>query len=116
LGLKLGQVNRVIEFLVENGLCIQHGNKIKMGPQRTHIGANSSLVGRHHLNWRMKAISKIDNIEKDELFYSGPMALSKEAMVEVRKELVRLIERATEKVVNSKSETLACLNLDWFKI
>ncbi|MGZ3775220.1 MAG: TIGR02147 family protein [Pseudobdellovibrionaceae bacterium] len=116
LNLSISQINQIIQFLIENGLCIQEGNRIKMGPRRTHIGADSVLVGRHHLNWRMKAMTKIDNIEKDELFYTGPMALSHEMVDEVRKELIRLIERVTEKVVDSKSETLACLNLDWFKI
>jgi uncharacterized protein (TIGR02147 family) len=116
LGLPRNEVRRVVEFLVTNGLCLQDGPRIMMGPKATHLGADSVFVGRHHLNWRTKAISKIDNIERDELFYTAPMALSHAMIDEIRGELVKLIERIGNKVVTSESETLACLNIDWFKI
>jgi hypothetical protein len=47
--------------------------------------------------------------------FTGPMVLSKEVAVEIRKELVSMIERVTKKVGPSKSEQLHCLNVDWFK-
>jgi uncharacterized protein (TIGR02147 family) len=116
LQLSLTQTHQILQFLLENGLCVESGNKYAMGPQRTHLGADAALVGRHHLNWRMKAMMKIDHpVDKDELFYTGPMALSHEMVEEVRKELIQLVETVTKKVVDSKSETLSCLNLDWFK-
>lgn len=115
MNLSISEIQSVIQFLINHGLCIQANGKVMMGPKRTHLGSDSLLVGRHHLNWRMKAITKIDRMDSDELFYTGPMALSYEAVEEVRKELVHLIERVSEKVVDSKSETLSCLNIDWFK-
>lgn len=114
LSLSIAQVNQVIQFLLEHGLCVQEGNRTKMGPKRIHVGSDSHLVGRHHLNWRTKAISRIDSIQKEDLFFTAPMSLSHEACDEVRKELVRLTEKVSELVVNSESETLACLNMDWF--
>lgn len=61
-------------------------------------------------------MTKMDAVSSEELFYTGPMALSRQTMVEVRKKLVQLIENVTKDVIASESETLACLNLDWFKI
>lgn len=116
LNLTIAQVNSVVHFLVEHGLCVQDGSRISMGPKRTHLGADSPLIGRHHLNWRTKAISKIDDMGKNDLFFTAPVALSNEACETVRKELVRLVEKVSETVVNSESETLACLNIDWFRI
>lgn len=58
----------------------------------------------------------MDEIETDELFFTAPMVLSADMILEVRKELVTLIERITKQITDSKSETLACLNIDWFKI
>jgi len=113
--LPIAQLNQIIQFLLENDLCLQDGSKIKMGPKSTHLDSDSHLVGRHHLNWRMKAISKIDSSEKNDFFYTAPMSLSHEMIFEVRKELIKLVEQIVSKVIDSKSETLACLNLDWFK-
>jgi hypothetical protein len=113
--LPLARVNQVLEFLLNHGLCVEQDGRLAMGPRRTHLGADSPLIGRHHLNWRTQAITKLDRVEEDELFYTAPMALARDLVPEIRAELVRLIESVNARVVPSASETLACLNIDWFK-
>lgn len=58
----------------------------------------------------------MEKITDEDLYYTGPMALSNEAATEIRKKLVDLVEKATRIAAPSDSEILRCLNIDWFKI
>lgn len=110
------RAREVIDFLVNCGLCAGQDGSLRMGPQRTHIDAKSALVSRHHTNWRLKAIESVDTIRDDELFFTGPMTISEQTFSEIRSELVDLIARITKMVEPSKSEILACVNFDLFRV
>ncbi|MBX9768314.1 MAG: TIGR02147 family protein [Bdellovibrionales bacterium] len=114
LHLPRATAKRVADFLVAQGLCVEERGKLKMGPKVTHLEATSPLVSRHHTNWRLRALQNLEPLSKDELFYSGPMALSNEDALWVRSRLVELIENVVQRVKVSESERLACLNIDWF--
>lgn len=114
-GLERSLVAKVIGFLLENQLIVERNGKFDLGPQVTHVGHDSPFVNRHHANWRLQGLKAMERIAEDEVFYTGPMALSHEAAKEIRKDIVGLIERSTKRVADSKSELLACLNVDWFK-
>lgn len=114
LGLEISQVNKVMEFLVEQGLVVKEGSDLKPGPQRTHLEARSPLVGRHHSNWRIQAMRAMEKPSKDQLFFTAPMRLDEETYFYIRKELVNLIESLTDQVVKAQDHDLACLNIDLF--
>ncbi len=116
LDLPIDTVSRVIEFLLKYGLCIKEGEKVKMGPKRTHLESSSPLVSRHHQNWRLKAIESMQKQNKSNLFYSGPMSLSKSALQANRTDLVDMIKKLSDRSLNDREEHLACLNIDWFQI
>lgn len=110
----VAQVTRVLEFLTSAGLCLEEKGSYKMGPSSTHLGSNHPLVPKHHLNWRVKAISKLEKISEEELFLTLPASLSHQAMKEIRKELVAAIERIIAKIDSGPEERMACLNIDFF--
>ncbi len=114
--LPLLTVNRVIEFLLQTGLCKLEQGRLRMGPSSTHLEASSPLIARHHTNWRMKAIEKFDTLTSDELCLSMPCSLSQTSAQEIRRELVTFIEHVTEIIDRGPEEQLRCLNIDWFKI
>ena len=116
LGLERSLVNQVIEFLIKNQLIIENGNKFEIGPQVTHVGHDSPFVNRHHSNWRIKALQAMDKTKKDDLFYTGPMALSKSASNKIKKLVIELIEKSTKEAAESESEVLRCLTIDWFDV
>jgi uncharacterized protein (TIGR02147 family) len=109
-------VTKVIEFLIRHKLVINEGRKLNIGPQVTHVGHDSPFVNRHHANWRLKGLQAMDNVKESDLFYTGPMAISKVVAKDIRKHLVELVENSTEKAAASNSESLHCLNIDWFSI
>lgn len=118
LGLSAAKVKEILEFLVRYGLCVEEGGKYRVGAKKTHLDAQSALVTRHHANWRTKAVENMRDKDADamELFYTGPMTLSREAALEIRRELVDLVERAVKIVAPAPSEELMCLNIDWFGV
>lgn len=117
LGLPLELVERVIEFLVKNGLCAYENGKLAPGPIRTHLDASSPQVSRHHTNWRLKAIeAHARSREKSEMFYTFPVTLSEKDAVEVQSLLAQLIKEVNGIIVPSPPESLYALNLDWFKV
>ncbi len=109
-------VAKVMQFLLKNKLVVEENGKLTLGPQVTHVGHDSPFVNRHHTNWRLKALQALENVNETDLFYTGPMALSREAETAIRKLLIGLVENTTKKAVASDSETLRCLNIDWFGV
>lgn len=108
-------INRVIRFLIENGLCKEEGGQITYGPASTHVDKESPFVNKHHQNWRFQAIQQMERKRDDDLFFSSPMSLSREAANDIRKLLPNVVQNVMKISGPSPSETVACLNIDWFE-
>jgi len=115
LHLPLPQVQKVLDFLLKEGLVVRDESRLVVGPRRTHLGAESPLAARHHQNWRTFGFQKMILSEPNNLFYTGPMSLSAEVAQMVRKELPAFIEKINKWVIPSPSEVTKCLNIDWFE-
>lgn len=110
-------VQQINEFLLRHGLILQTKKGLEMGPRRIHVGRESLVLSRHHTNWRLKAIETLPIYDPtNQLFFTGPYALSKKAAKKIHGLLLELIDQATAEAVNSESETMVCLNIDWFQI
>jgi uncharacterized protein (TIGR02147 family) len=116
LRLERSLVSKVIQFLLEHHLIVEKDGKFDLGPQVTHVGHDSPFVNRHHANWRLKGLQAMESQSDRQLFYTGPMALSRKAADDIRSQLLALIERSTKTASESTSEVLACLNVDWFRL
>ena len=115
LNLPKNQILKVVEFLLQNNLLKLQGDKLRLGPSRTHVGSSNLYVNRHHQNWRLQAFNKMVQSGDENFFYTGPMALSAEVADWIRQELPAMIEKFNAKIIPSKSETVRCLNIDWFE-
>jgi uncharacterized protein (TIGR02147 family) len=116
LDLDRALVSKVFIFLLKNKLIVENEKGFDMGPQVTHVGHDSPFVNRHHSNWRIQALRAMEKSRETNLFYTGPMALSNSVAKEIHQTIVDLIEKSTKKVAASDSETLRCLNIDWFEV
>lgn len=110
-------VDDIIKFLLSRKLVIETKNKtLDRGPQNTFLPADSPLISRHHMNWRMKAIERHPSLRTDELAFSAPLTLAEKDFPEVKKMCLDFIQKVSKKVSESPAEKLACLNMDWFKV
>ena len=107
--------NRVIRFLLDNGLCKEHDGKITYGPAAIHVDKESPFVNKHHQNWRFQAIQQMEKKRDADIFFTSPMSLSRAAFDEIKVLIPTVIENIMKISGPSDSETVACLNLDWFK-
>ena len=110
------KASEILTFLSRTGICDFKDGFYKMGKQTVYVPNTSPFVVKHHLNWRFKAIQKMDTREERELFFSSPMSLSKPDVLEIRKILAQTVERAQKVVEGSGAEELVCLNIDFFKV
>lgn len=117
LGLDRARVAAVLEFLLRSGLCIEVDGRIRMGPKTTHLEQTSPLVLRHHSNWRVRALNRHESLRPEELAYTCPVSIRAEDMPEIRELLTQTIEKFLKRVTASDpADTLACLNVDWFRV
>jgi uncharacterized protein (TIGR02147 family) len=116
LNLPLSTVTQVLNFLKQYNLVKESDGKLKMGAQTTHLGANSNLVNRHHTNWRLRGIGKMDQMKSDEMFFTSPLSIAEKDIPKVREILIQALGQVFKVVDPSKEENLACINIDWFRI
>lgn len=115
LNLSVQTVQKVVEFLIEHGLCKKVNGKLTYGFAQTHIDSNSLFVSRHHQNWRQRGFFKMERNAPEDLFFTSPMSLSTEAARTIRKLLPDFIEKVQKTAGPSDSEKAYCLNIDWFE-
>lgn len=109
------KLQTIIQFLLDNHLLITEAGRIKVGPQKTHLESTSPWITKHHHNWRIKSMEAMQNSSDADLFYSAPMSLSMEVAEKVRQQLPEFIKQIIEEVGPSESQTVRCLNIDWFE-
>lgn len=109
------KAEEVLNFLVRTGICERQGAKYKPGTTFVYIPNDSPLVVKHHTNWRMRAIQKMDTREAKELFFTSPMSMSLADFAKVRELLAKSIEETLEICKASPAEEVICLNIDLFR-
>lgn len=110
------KLRKVLDFLIQRGLCKEENNKITFGNIPTYIEANSALAARHHLNWRQKTQEKFDHLRTEDLVFTYPTVITEEDFKKIREKLVQFIEEFKKLTEPSPSENLYCLNIDWLKL
>jgi uncharacterized protein (TIGR02147 family) len=115
LHLEPAVLNRVLRFLIESGLCKEQDGQITYGPASTHVDKESPFVNKHHQNWRFQALQQMERKRDEDLFFTSPMSLSRAAAKEIRTLLPNVVQNVMKISGPSPSETVACLNIDWFE-
>lgn len=115
LNLPRNHVQKILDFLLANNLLIESKGKFKIGPARTYLGTSSSLANRHHVNWRIQSMAKMQQKRDEDFFYTSTMVMSQEVADWIRQEFPAIVERLNAKVIPSPSEVVRCLNIDYFE-
>ncbi|MDZ4661607.1 MAG: TIGR02147 family protein [Pseudomonadota bacterium] len=110
------KAEEILNFLESNGICGRENSIYKMAQNSVYISNDSPLVVKHHTNWRMKGIQKMDSRQKNELFYTSPMSISASDFERIRELLLKSIESSQKIAHASAAEEVFCLNLDFFKV
>ena len=109
------KAEEILTFLVQIGVCERDGGVYKTGESVVYLTNDSPLVVKHHTNWRMRGIQKMDTRESSELFFTSPMSMSLTDFARIREILSKGIESALAICKDSPAEEVVCLNIDFFK-
>ena len=109
-------VSHCVDFLLEVGLCKITEGRLSHAVQTTHVPAESPLAGRHHKNWRLKAMERYSMLSESELAFTMPVALSKVDSLKVKAMILEFIQKVDNIFDTSPSEKLSCLNIDWIDV
>jgi uncharacterized protein (TIGR02147 family) len=109
------KASEILNFLTQTGLCHEEAGKFKLGEQHIHVPNESPFVIKHHTNWRIKAIERMDDREPAELFFTAPMSIAKSDFEVLREKLNRTIQDVVKVAKDSQAEEVVCLNIDFFR-
>lgn len=108
-------IAQIVEFLLHHALLKEVNGQLVVGPQSTYISPDSPISQKHHQNWRIKALQKLEKNNQEDLFYTSPMSLSDSLAKSLRRQVVEWIQAAQKQVAPSPSEVVRCLNIDLFE-
>jgi uncharacterized protein (TIGR02147 family) len=104
-----------LSFLVQTGICEVNNGIYRMGSAVIYLPNESPLVVRHHSNWRIKAMNRMDQREEIELFFTSPMSMSKNDFLKIRNLIAEMIQTSLEICKDSSAEEVVCMNIDFFR-
>ena len=116
LRLPLERVEPVVEWLVRQGLVHRRGEQLAIGKARVHLGVHSPLLGRHHANWRLKALEYLDRSAGEDLHYSAVFGISRQATAQLKSWLLEFLQDAEQVVRDAPEERATVLLLDLFEL
>ena len=116
LGLPLAKVATILEFLVDRGLAKQGGDHYSVGPMHLHLGKDSAIIAKHHMNWRLQAMQAIENEGPEDLHYSAVVVISKEDVKKLKALCADFLENTRQLITPSEEEELVGLCLDMFHV
>ena len=116
LKLTPNRVSKILDFLTENGLCVKENGVFAIGPQSTFLPTSSKWIHTNQMNWRLKSVENFSPEADDDLRFTCPLTISKKDALRLREMIVHFIEKVDPMILESPSEQLHCLIIDWFQI
>jgi uncharacterized protein (TIGR02147 family) len=114
LNMPESKIESVVQFLLDIDFIRKTDDGLAYRKGYSHLDASHPLILRHHQNWRQRAIHRMDFYTEAHLHYTSPMAISKEAAIRLRTELVEEIRRLNQSLTETP-EVSFCLNIDFFE-
>jgi uncharacterized protein (TIGR02147 family) len=117
LGLEVRQVSEALDFLFQARVLEKtKKGEIKIGTGQIHLGTDSPLVRKHHLNWRLQAMMAIEKNLHEGLHYSSVVSISKKDRQLIHQKLIEYLKELKAIVRDSKEEELCSLSFDFFEL
>jgi len=114
-GLSRKKAQGILSFLLEIGACGEKGGRYSLQMSHIHVGNESPFVTKHHSNWRVKALERMDFRQPEELFFTAPLSLSRKDFLQIREKLNVLAAEVVALAKESRAEDVFCLNVDFFR-
>jgi uncharacterized protein (TIGR02147 family) len=108
--------NEAVAFLIECGLVQLKNNKLSIGKKQIHLNDDSPHIFNHHLNWRLKAVEKLNTKTSQILNFSSLVGISKKDAEVIKEIFLKSISQTNLVVQQSGEEFAYLINIDFIEI
>jgi uncharacterized protein (TIGR02147 family) len=115
-GLPVSKIAQILDFLVSLGLAEEVQSKYVTGNARLHLGNDSPLIAKNHIDWRLQSIRSLEKDEGPGLHYSSVVSVAEKDFERLKAKLVLAIEEFKTEVRNSPPEKLCGFTMDLFDV
>lgn len=112
LNLKISQVKKILTQLKEMRLVTEKNGRYIHQSGNLHVSSSSSHNLVNHMNWRMRALLKVQ--EEEGIHYTGTFSISKKDIPQLKSHLLEFIKKQREIIGASGAEEVYCFNCDLF--
>lgn len=106
-----------IDFLCRAGILVKKvGGGWEIGESRIHLGRDSSMIDRHHANWRLQAIRSLERKRPEDLHYSSVVSISAADREKIFELLMKAVEKAKAVVREAEPSEVGVINVDFFSL
>lgn len=116
LKLPRSKIQEIVDFLLRLQVLIEEEGRLKAGPQHIHLGNESELILKHHGNWRLHTLQRLQFLDKEDLHYSASMSLSVEDAFRVKESILSNLKANMNIIEKSKEEVAYVMSLDFYKL
>lgn len=116
LQLPVEKILGTLEKLESIGLVRKNGLEYFPGIQQIRLGNDTHHILKHHMNWRLQAMSSLDREKLSELHYSAVVSLSQKDVLKIKDNILEFIKENLAIIKDSKEEELYVLNFDFFDL
>lgn len=116
LRLDQNQVQEMVDFLLELGVLQLEKGFLKPGSHHVHLGTETELVLKHHSNWRLHTLQRLQFLNKEDLHYSACVSLSKADAFKVKEALLQCLKEQVQTISSSQEEVAYVLSFDFYPL
>lgn len=116
LKIPLHKIAEVLEFLVKAGLVRQEQGHFHYHRGQLHLEDASPLIAKHHTNWRLEAVKRLEFGSREELHYSSVVSLAERDIQKLQELMISCVEKIRTVVRDSPEERLYSYSLDLFPL
>jgi hypothetical protein len=109
-------VQSALTLLIESGLSRLDAGKFHPVAKKTNLKPSSLLVGRHKINWRLKALEQVPKLVAKDLFFTGVVRIDRKSYDKIKLILKDAVKEVHESIETADDELLACVNIDLFEL
>ena len=116
LAVPISKIEEVVNFLCSCKVAERSGQKIRILKPALHLPRESEHIGKHHINWKLRAINSLDAPGTRDFHYTSVVSVSCEDVDKIRDTFLEAIRSIRSVVSASPEERPFCYSLDLFEI
>lgn len=116
LTLTEARVAAVVDDLASLGFLEATSEGLKSLRDSVHLGNDSALIARNHVNWRVKTITDLTARGRAGRHYSSVVSMSAKTALEIEAMILAHVEQTRAVILPSTSEGLYVYCLDFFPL